>query len=209
VVTVADCERVQADWFRVRARRTWVEDEHLWTDGPEDGLNLMFPGRLSADVVRRGVAYARRHDRRSVGVWLGLDTDPAMLAAEGFERGWSPWWMTADLADVGAPDDPRITLESADGGVSWKATAFHEGRHAGQAWSFVDGELAGIFDMGVWPPFRRRRLGTGLLRQVCDAARSAGAKSAVLNATPEGKLLYSTCGFRQIGEGITYWLHLR
>ena len=33
-------------------------------------------------------------------------------------------------------------------------------------------------------------------------------KHAVLNATPEGKLLYRACGFRQIGEGITWWHHL-
>jgi hypothetical protein len=47
-----------------------------------------------------------------------------------------------------------------------------------------------------------------LLRAVCAAAGDAGARHAVLNATPEGKLLYSSCGFTQIGEGITWWLHL-
>ena len=211
MVTVADCERVQARWFGVRAQlkgRTWVDEGHVWTDSPDDGVNLMFPVHPSLDVVRRGVAYAVQAGRPVVGVWLGLEADPSALEAEGFERGWAPWWMTADVGDVGAADDPRITVEPAYEGTCWKASALHEGRHAGQAWSFVVGELAGIFDMAVWPPFRRRGLGTGLLRQVCDAARSAGAKSAVLNATPEGKLLYSTCGFRQIGEGITYWRHL-
>jgi GNAT superfamily N-acetyltransferase len=62
--------------------------------------------------------------------------------------------------------------------------------------------------MGVWEPFRRRGFGTGLLYAVCAAARDAGARHAVLNATPEGKLLYSARGFRQIGEGITWWHHL-
>jgi hypothetical protein len=42
---------------------------------------------------------------------------------------------------------------------------------------------------------------------VCTAAGAAGARYAVLNATPDGKKLYETCGFRQIGEGITWWLH--
>jgi GNAT superfamily N-acetyltransferase len=59
--------------------------------------------------------------------------------------------------------------------------------------------------MDVWEPFRRRGYGTGLLRTVCAAARRAGARQAVLNATPEGKLLYEACGFTQIGEGITWW----
>ena len=39
--------------------------------------------------------------------------------------------------------------------------------------------------MDVWEPFRRRGFGTGLLYAVCAAARQAGAKHAVLNATPD------------------------
>ena len=62
--------------------------------------------------------------------------------------------------------------------------------------------------MDVWEPFRRRGYGTGLLRTVCTAARRAGARHAVLNATPEGELLYNSCGFTRIGEGITWWRHL-
>ena len=62
--------------------------------------------------------------------------------------------------------------------------------------------------MRVWPRFQRRGIGTALLATVCAAARDAGAKRAALNATPEGKLLYSSCGFSQIGEGITWWHHM-
>ncbi|NNG35354.1 GNAT family N-acetyltransferase [Nakamurella aerolata] len=65
--------------------------------------------------------------------------------------------------------------------------------------------LAGIFDRAVWPPFRRQGLGTALLSAVCRAAMQAGATRAVLNATPDGKLLYSSCGFTQIGVGDTWW----
>jgi hypothetical protein len=45
---------------------------------------------------------------------------------------------------------------------AWYAAAYDRGRLAGHAWSFLDGELAGVFDIAVWPPFRRRKLGTGL-----------------------------------------------
>jgi GNAT superfamily N-acetyltransferase len=62
--------------------------------------------------------------------------------------------------------------------------------------------------MAVWPPFRRRGIGSALLAAVCTAAAEAGARNAVLNATPEGKLLYSTAGFTQIGAGRTWWRHL-
>ena len=50
MVTVADCERVQARWFGVRAQlkgRTWVDEGHVWTDSPDDGVNLMFQTRAS------------------------------------------------------------------------------------------------------------------------------------------------------------------
>jgi GNAT superfamily N-acetyltransferase len=93
---------------------------------------------------------------------------------------------------------------------TWYAAAYDHpsGRFAGRAWSHVNGETAGVFDMEVWPAFQRRGLGSGLLRAVVAAAADAGADNAVLNATPEGKLLYESCGFRQIGAGITWWLNL-
>jgi len=232
VVTVADCERVQANWYRFRAESCGGEvatDGGLtWIDGP-DGLNLMFPDEMSTAALRRGVERAR--DRRApiVGVWLGLGVDTAPLREAGFERGWSPWWMAADLADVAGDADPRVELqadsddyERYDPGYrrlfavarrrparAWYAAAYTPGdrRFAGRAWSFLDGDLAGVFDMDVWTPFRRQGYATGLLRAVCAAAEQSGARHAVLNATPEGELLYRTCGFTRIGEGITWWHH--
>jgi GNAT superfamily N-acetyltransferase len=233
MVTVADCERVQANWFRVRATTlggsVWTDQDLLWTDGP-DGLNLMFPAALTTAAVRRGLDHARDLGRDIVGAWLNVDVDPTALAEAGFERGWSPWWMTAALVDVPPARDPRVRLEEdtldyqgehaayrdqlalarVRPACAWYAAAHTRktARFAGRAWSFRDGEFAGVFDMQVWPRFRRRGMGTGLLSAVCAAARQAGASQAVLNATAEGKLLYSTCGFTQIGAGITWWHHL-
>ncbi|AKU18630.1 GCN5 family acetyltransferase [Luteipulveratus mongoliensis] len=231
MVTVADCERVQSSWFRARAAtlggEVWTDDEVLWTDGP-DGMNLMFPRALTAAGVRRGVDRARDLGRDIVGVWLSLEVDPAPLAEAGFERGWSPWWMTADLADVPVTRDPRVGLEQDSSDYegefasyreqlaltrqrparAWYAAAHTPGHFAGRAWSYRDGDLAGVFDMEVWPEFQRTGLGTALLATVCAAAREAGAEHAVLNATPDGERLYRTCGFRRIGEGITWWHHL-
>jgi GNAT superfamily N-acetyltransferase len=232
-ITVADCERVQTGWFRLRAETL---GGCMWNDGPltwiaETGtLWLMFPRELPAPAIERGIAVARDLGVASIGAWLSLDVDATPLSAAGFEHGWSPWWMTASLADVAGPPDPRIELrfdpadyngEHADYRAevaltrltpprAWYAAArAGKGRRfAGRAWSFLDSPLAGVFDMAIWPPFRRRGLGTGVLRAVCAAAADAGATDAVLNATPEGKLLYSASGFTQIGEGITWWLHL-
>ena len=57
------------------------------------------------------------------------------------------------------------------------------------------------------PAVRKDERKPSLLKAVCAGAGDAGAQNAVLNATPDGKKLYETCGFKQIGEGITWWLH--
>jgi hypothetical protein len=119
MVTVADCERVQTNWFRARASElggtVWTDDGLLWTDGP-DGMNVMFPRVMfprapTTAAVRRGVERAYDLGRNIVGAWLGIDVDPTPLARNGFERGWSPWWMTAELSDVSQTRDPRVRLE--------------------------------------------------------------------------------------------------
>jgi GNAT superfamily N-acetyltransferase len=232
VVTVADCERVQTNWFRFRADTlggtVWSDGPMTWIHGP-DGLNLMFPPVITVDGARRGIARARELGLSAVGAWLGLDVDGAPLAAAGFEPGWSPWWMTVDLAMLAARYDPRIQLKQHSDDYpdeyafyaqrlaitrvqprrAWYAAAYADDHQfAGHGWSFLDDDLVGIFDMEVWDSFQRRGLGTGLLHAVCAPARSAGARHAVLNATPDGKRLYDACGFRQIGEGITWWRHL-
>lgn len=227
-ITVADCERAQTSWFVTTARLlgdTWDEGGLTWARSPGHA-DLLFPTEIDADALAAGLRRGRRPGE-IVGAWLSLHVDAAPLAAAGFERGWSPWWMTAEIADVGATDDPRVTLQEETSDFTgdqagytrllaltrdrpkhtWYAAAYAEpgGPFAGHGWSHDAGDgVAGIFDMVVWPRFQRQGLGTALLQTVCSAT---GAEHAVLNATPEGKQLYQTCGFRQIGEGITWWLH--
>ena len=231
-ITVSDCERAQTSWYvtiaRVLGGEVWSEGGLTWAHGVGHA-DLLFPTEIEPAALERGLAHVRRPGE-IVGAWLSLDVDPGPLAAVGFERGWSPWWMTAAIADVGATHDPRVELREATSDYTgehsdyartlaltrerprhtWYAAAYagRRRRLAGHAWSHLaEAGIAGIFDMAVWPPFRRQGLGTALLQAVCAAAGAAGAEHAVLNATPEGKQLYETCGFHQIGEGITWWLH--
>ena len=178
-VRVGDCERVQRRWFELRALthggEAWMDGAMAWTDGP-DGLNLMFPPAISRDGVERGLGRARRRGLGIVGAWLGLEVDATPLADAGFEEGWSPWWMTADLAALGAPTDPRITLvpDTAGSARAWYATASARSPAVvvGQAWSFLDGDLVGVFDMDVREAFRRQGLGSGLARRRCATPRT-------------------------------------
>jgi ribosomal protein S18 acetylase RimI-like enzyme len=210
VTTVADCERVQTSWFRLRSEapggESWEDTGLTWANG-----DLMFPQVIDPAALARGVERVRARGATVIGAWLGLDVDASPLAAAGFERGWSPWWM-AGPADLGLPADPRVELreDAAAAGPprAWYAEAYDDGRLAGRAWSHLVGNLAGIFDVAVWEAFQRRGLGTGLMQAVCAAAAEAGAEHVVLNSTPTGLALYERCGLRRIGTGITWWLHL-
>ncbi len=64
--------------------------------------------------------------------------------------------------------------------------------------------VAGIFDVGVVPEERNRGIGTAVTLAACEAARDAGCRFAVLNATPLGEPVYRRLGFGSLGHGQTW-----
>ena len=228
--TVADCEINQAAWNDAVAiaggGEVWDEAGLRWSwQAHNRHLMLNFPRAIDAAAAHHGVTAARERGACIVGAWLAGDVDASGLEAAGFERGWEPWWMTAPLESVADPDDDRVvittevpeygpegqrllSLVDAPEARAWHAVARVDGRFAGRSWAFAPREIAGIYDMDVWPGFQRQGLGRALLRTVCATACAAGAHAAVLNATPDGERLYSAEGFVRIGTGITYWHHL-
>lgn len=228
--TVADCEINQAAWNAAVAiaggGEVWDKAGLRWSWQAHDHqLMLNFPRAIDAVAAHQGVTAARERGACIVGAWLASDVDASALEAMGFERGWEPWWMAAALESIADPDDDRVTitadvpeygpegqrllsLADAPDARAWHAVARLDGHFAGRAWAFAPGDIAGIYDMDVWPRFRRQGLGRALLRRLCASARTAGAQAAVLNATPDGERLYSAEGFVRIGTGITYWHQL-
>jgi GNAT superfamily N-acetyltransferase len=228
--TVAECEGNQTRWNLAIALAgggfVWEDRGLQWSWQAHDGqLTLSFPRAIDPDAAEAGVEFARARDAQLVGAWLSQQSEATALEAIGFERGWEPCWMAAPLDAVLEPDDPRTALSAdvpeygpngqrllslARGGRprAWHAVARLDGHFAGRAWCLLDGDVAGVYDMDVWPQFQRRGLGRALLHTVCDAARRAGATRAVLNATPAGEPLYQAEGFVHVGHGITYWHHL-
>ena len=228
--SVLDCEGNQAAWNAAVAiaggGEVWEDEGLSWSWQPHNRhLMLNFPATIEAAPARRGVDAARSRGAGIVGAWLAADVDPSALLSVGFERGWEPSWMSADLDAIAEPDDPRVTITadvpeygaearrllSMVAGArarAWHAVARDHDRFAGRAWSFAPEQIAGIYDMDVWPAFQRRGLGRALLGSVCWSAKTAGATVAVLNATPDGEPLYRKEGFARVGTGITYWHHL-
>jgi GNAT superfamily N-acetyltransferase len=228
--TVAECEINQAAWNAAVAvaagGEVWEDNGLRWSWQAHDRqLMLNFPHAIDLAAARRGVDAARTRGARIVGAWLSREVDASPLETVGFERGWEPWWMAASLDLIAEPNDERVTItaevpEYGPGGQrllsladapdarAWHAVARLDGRFAGRGWAFAPSDVAGIYDMDVWPPFQRRGLGRALLRKLGASARVAGARAVVLNATPDGDRLYSAEGFVRIGTGITYWHHL-
>ena len=61
--------------------------------------------------------------------------------------------------------------------------------------------------MGVAETHQRRGIGGALTLAGCRLARDLGCTHALLNATPQGELLYRSLGFRSLGTGQTWWRH--
>ncbi|MDQ2698213.1 MAG: GNAT family N-acetyltransferase [Actinomycetota bacterium] len=212
MIGIRECEQAQLAWFTARAAasggRLWVDSEHTFAWLPDDRhVHLLFPERVDAAALGRGIAEATRL-RATLGVWLGPGADPAALADAGFEHGWQPWWMVAELADVPRAEDERVRIE-VDGTMRI-ALAWEGSRSFGKAVAHLGTpDVAGIFDMGVYPRWQRQGVGSALLSAVCRSAEAAGARFAALNATPDGERLYSRRGFVRVGDGETWWLHPR
>ncbi len=126
-ITVGDCEHAQTSWFLTGARvldtESWSEGGLTWARGLGHA-DLLFPTEIDPAALAQGLARARRPGE-IVGAWLSLDVDPSPLAAVGFERGWSPWWMTAKIAEVGETSDSQVALK--------EETSDYTGEHADYA----------------------------------------------------------------------------
>ena len=129
--------------------------------------------------------------------------------------------MACELARIPSDESEHVvvpfTPEPPDAELPYRTTADPAGVHhlsvrrsgvnAGHVIVNPWRGIAGIYNMGVTPAHRRQGIGRALTLAACQLGRKLGCTHAVLNATPEGELLYRTVGFRSLGMGQTWWLH--
>jgi len=195
-------------WFRraVGARVERVGENELVVHGRQGWIP--FPARRSPEAIAQVVDRAGELKLRTLSCW-SLTEDKALgtlLIARGFEWGWQPWWMALGLAGLVVEEPGQPVLERRRGSVHLLAVRV-EGRDAGSVIVNPWRGIAGIYDMEVHPEFRRRGIGRALIMAACRVARERGCTHAVLNATPDGELLYRSVGFERLGEGRTWWRH--
>jgi predicted N-acetyltransferase YhbS len=158
-----------------------------------------------------------------------------LLLARGFHTGWRPHWMMLDLQeDLGAaaptglevvadqtsdlggieqlPYAKSTTLTQdgrAEGALTQRFVARLGGKivgHSGVLCTQGDLGVAGLYNVGVQPQYRGRGIGKALVLATCRFARDHGWRYAVLNATYDGRRIYTQVGFRSLGEGLTWGL---
>ncbi|MGQ4330228.1 GNAT family N-acetyltransferase [Streptomyces hayashii] len=136
------------------------------------------------------------------GVWLKVFADPAVVGP------WlgPGWWidpepgflMTAPLAATppgAAPDGYRIRTWSR-GGVTRTTVAAPDGSLAARGQMAPTGATAVVDQIETSPGHRRRGLGALVMRTLHHAAAGQGARTGILGATPQGRALYESLGWR-------------
>jgi ribosomal protein S18 acetylase RimI-like enzyme len=187
---------------------------------------IAFPGPRGRSAARIDELMRRAQGLGvdSLSCW-SLDEDPvleALLVERGFEVGWQQHWMAVPLegepADGGqhevvrfqpGPGDRLLPYTSArpDPVDTHHLAVRADGQTVGHVMINPWRGIAGIYNMGVAEGYRRRGIGRTLTIAACLLGRRAGCTHAVLNAAPEGELLYGTVGFQSLGMGRTWWLH--
>jgi ribosomal protein S18 acetylase RimI-like enzyme len=195
-------------WFRrgAGARVERVGGVELVVNGAEGALP--FPLKRTRAAVADALERVDELALQTVSCW-SLDEDKALgtlLIARGFEWGWQPWWMALDLARLPSEEPSHLVHHGRRGPVHLFAVR-DEQRNIGGVVVNPWRRIAGIYDMGVRPEHRRQGIGRSLTLAACRLARELGCTHTVLNATPEGELLYRTVGFQRLGEGRTWWRH--
>jgi GNAT superfamily N-acetyltransferase len=195
-----------------------VFDDCVWQPRPHGELLVPFPREPPGEEV---VERARELGARRIGCWLAgpWGTMESALAGLGFTRGWDPHWMTScakpsepdarvsEATDVPEYDDHgRALLGMIGPDTRLFVARVAGGRFAGHAWLHVAAGIGGLYDVFVPEELRRRGLGSALSRAAMAKARELGVDAVALNA--EAPALYESLGFRSLGYGRTWWLHL-
>ena len=70
----------------------------------------------------------------------------------------------------------------------------------------LDGKVAYIMNMYTLPTYRKRGIGTELLKRVIDEAKQLGYKKITLDATKIGKPLYEKYGFKDLHDVMVFFV---
>jgi ribosomal protein S18 acetylase RimI-like enzyme len=131
---------------------------------------------------------------RRIRVRADLDAYARLSAAN-----WSP------------PDQQVISYFSqtaatflAPGSEQWIYLGLVDGEPVATAELTVGGGVVGLYNISTVPSYRGRGIGSAMTAAPLLEARSAGHRTAILQAAPDGVRIYQRLGFRQFGTITEY-----
>lgn len=219
------------------------------TDAGRDGV-IAFPrmnAAMAGETLDRIIAFYREGrpqsgEGGSVSVWATTPTRPrdlsARLMARGFEEGWRPHWMAADLhnlhTDFPLPDNLKIAVEdeanwdvaelpyfSRDDIPQFQRIARQRPRRMWHFGAWLDGKIVGhsilFLTTGKYGVAGIYNVGVipsarnkGVGRAVSVAAcQYARALGANYALLNASTHIYDRIGFESLGHGQTWWMHDR
>lgn len=160
------------------------------------------------DAVEEAVVRKVAGSVTGAGVWLKVFAEPSRVGPWVGEGWWIDpepgYLMSAPLTDEPAPTAPdgyRLRTWSR-GGVIRVLLAAPDGSWAARGQIAPTGATAVADQIETAPAHRRRGLGRFVMRALAHSAVAQGAETGVLGATPEGRALYESLGWR-VEAGLT------
>ncbi|WP_049557735.1 GNAT family N-acetyltransferase [Nonomuraea sp. SBT364] len=192
--------------------RAWVDGWVISRDTPPPvtepwgyRVDVGLPGHLARHIVPAPTPALIRHLTGTItapGTWLKLCA-PAELIAPWLPSGWAidppEYMMTARL-----PAEPAVAVVppgytaavTTRAGVTVARLLTAAGEMAARGQLAVTGTMAVVDRVETASGHRRRGLGSVVMRTLTAAAHEVGATGGVLVATPEGRALYESLGWR-------------
>jgi GNAT superfamily N-acetyltransferase len=90
-------------------------------------------------------------------------------------------------------DEPEKVIAGA--GVTLRKVAPHPQQSGGGSFEIVSGRQAIIQNVFTEPEWRRRGIGTLLMKEIIEWSKKTGIESLVLHASEEGRPIYEKLGF--------------
>ena len=72
--------------------------------------------------------------------------------------------------------------------------------------NILTGKVAYIMNMYTLPSYRNRGIGSELFKKIIDEAKQLGYKKITLNATNMGRPLYEKYGFKDVSDGMAFFV---
>ena len=92
----------------------------------------------------------------------------------------------------------RFNLLAATEGERY--IVYLDGKPVGTGMLLLQGNIGGLFHIGVLPEYQRKGIGTAMVQFLMHRANFLGLEKLVLHASPIGEILYRKLGFERVDE---------